>query len=91
MGKGNHRTHIRSCITSIVKVGADALMDPLMDPLLTDLELAPLDGREHALRAMVERERAQRIEAQERAKRLERKLKLLDAERDPERHRPASV
>jgi hypothetical protein len=34
---------------------------------------------------MVERERAQRIEAQERAKRLERKLKLLDAGRDPER------
>ncbi len=85
VGKGNHRSHIRSRISSILKVGADALMDPLMDPLLTDLELAPLDGREHALRAMVERERAQRIEAQERAKRLERKLKLLDAGRDPER------
>ena len=50
-----------------------------MDPLLTELELAALDGREHALRAMVERERAERIEAQEKAKRLERELKLLRA------------
>jgi hypothetical protein len=68
------------------------LMDPLMDPLLTELELAPRDGREHALRAMVERERAERIKAQERAKRLERKLKLLDADRrDRERQRSAST
>ena len=57
-------------------------MDPLMDPLLKEWELATLDGREHALRAMIERERAQRIEAQERAKRLERKLKLLGAAPD---------
>jgi hypothetical protein len=75
------------------------LMDPLMDPLLTEPELASRDGREHALRAMVERERAERIEAQERAKRaqerakrLERKLKLLDADRrDRERQRSAST
>ena len=54
-------------------------MDPLMDPLLKELELATLDDREHALRAMIERERAQRIEAQEKAKRLERELQLLRA------------
>jgi hypothetical protein len=66
-------------------------MDPLTDPLLTELELAPLDRREQALRAMVERERAQRIEAQERARHLEHKLKLLEAERDTERRRGASA
>ena len=66
------------------------MMDPRMDPLLTELELATLDGREHALRAMVERERAQRIEAQEKAKRLERKVKLLEAARDRECQRSAS-
>jgi hypothetical protein len=66
-------------------------MDPLTDPLLTELELATLEDREHALRAMVERERAQRIEAQERAKQLERKLKLLGAERDREHQRSASA
>ena len=66
-------------------------MDPLMDPLLKELELATLEDREHALRAMVERERAQRIEAQEKAKQLERKLKLLGAERDRERQRSGSA
>ena len=54
-------------------------MDPLMDSLLKELELANLEGREHALRAMVERERAERIEAQEKAKQLEQELKLLRA------------
>jgi hypothetical protein len=63
-----------------------------MDPLLTEeLELTTLDGSERTLRAMLGRERAERIEAQEKAKQLERKLQRLGADLDRERRRSAGM
>ncbi len=63
-----------------------------MDPLLTEeLELTALEGSERTLRAMLGRERAERIEAQEKAKQLERKLQRLGADLDRERRRSAGL
>jgi hypothetical protein len=63
-----------------------------MDPLLTqELEITALDGSERTLRAMLGRERAERIEAQEKAEQLERKLRRLGADLDRERRRSARL
>ena len=70
------------------KAGADGLMDPL---LTQELEITALDGSERTLRAMLGRERAERIEAQEKAEQLERKLQRLGADLDRERRRSARL
>jgi len=62
-----------------------------MDSLLTEYELMVLDGSERALRAMLGRERAERIEAQEKIERLERELKRLMADLERERQRFVEV
>lgn len=63
-----------------------------MDSLLTELELPIFfDGSERALRAMLGRERAGRIEAQEKAERLERELGRLVADLERERQRLAEL
>jgi len=62
-----------------------------MDSLLTEFELMIWDGSEGALRAMLGRERAERIEAQEKAERLERELKQLVAELEHERQRSGEL
>ena len=63
-----------------------------MDSLLTqELEIRALDGNERTLRAMLGRERAERIEAQEKAEQLERKLQRLRADLDRECRRSAGL
>jgi hypothetical protein len=63
-----------------------------MDPLLTEeLELTALDENERTLRAMLGREREERIEAQEKAEQLERKLQRLGTELDRERRKSAGL
>jgi hypothetical protein len=74
--------------SSTSKAGADGLMDPL---LTQELEIRALDGSERTLRAMLGRERAERIEAQEKAEQLERKLQRLEADLDRERRRSAGL
>ena len=69
------------------KVGAD----DLMDPLLTQPELQSLGGSEDALRDMLMRERAERLEAQEQAKRLGQKLERLAVELESERRKSAGL
>lgn len=60
-----------------------------MDPRLTDLEPTTLEGSERTLRAMLGRERAERIRAQQKAERLERELKRLVADLERERQKSA--
>ena len=55
-----------------------------MDSLLAEFELMIFDGSERALRAMLGRERAERIEAQEKAQRLERERLVAVLERASE-------
>ena len=74
--------------SSTSKSGADGLMDPL---LTQELEFRALDGSERTLRAMLGRERAERIEAQEKAEQLERKLQRLRVDLDLERRRSAEL
>ena len=59
--------------------------------LTTDFEPMIFDQSERALRAMLGRERAERIEAQEKAEWLERKLKRLVADLERERQRSAEL
>ena len=74
--------------SSTSKAGVDGLVDPL---LTEELELTALDENERTLRAMLGRERAERIEAQEKAEQLERKLQRLGADLDRERRRSAGL
>jgi hypothetical protein len=62
-----------------------------MDSPLTEIELMIWDGSERALRAMLGRERAERIEAQEKVERLERELERLVADLERERQRFAEL
>ena len=62
-----------------------------MDPLLTEPELQSLGGSEDALRALLMRERTQRLEAQEQAKQLQQKLERLAADLESERHKTARL
>jgi hypothetical protein len=63
-----------------------------MDYLLTESELMIFDGgSERTLRAMLGREFAERIEAQEKAKRLERDLERVVADLERERQRIAEL
>ena len=71
----------------ILKVGADELMDLL----LAEPDLASLDGSEDALRALLMRERAERLEGKEQSKQLQQKLERLAAELESERQKNARL
>jgi hypothetical protein len=89
LGKEEESYGNRRRYTAVLhRAGVDGLMDPL---LTEELELTTLDGSERTLRAMLGRERAERIEAQEKAKQLERKLQRLGADLDRERRRSAGM
>jgi len=62
-----------------------------MEHRLTESELTTSEESERTLRAMLGRERAERIEAQEKAEQLERKLKRLLADLERERQRSAGL
>lgn len=62
-----------------------------MDSLLTQFEMMTFDWSERALRAMLGRECAERIEAQEKVEQLEQELKRLMADLERERQRSAEL